>query len=388
MPRHRYLATWSSCLLLALGACEGVVVVDDVDLGGSGGSDQTGGMAGQGNEASCPSGTFDHDGRPSTACQSWRVCDPGQYVLTSPSRSRDRECAACTTGTFTSRENERQCADWSDCEPGQAVEAAGTTTADRLCRICPSDTFSDDQNSSDCADCPADLVSEPGSSACEAVGAGGGGTGGASGGGGTDGASGGSGGSASGGDEGYGGAGGGTFTCTGAGILDGYYDADTEHCGEAWTGGTDDAMIDPPCGSGTCFVGDELCASVELPAWDEAEAHYPQAVVGWNFRQDPGGALQNVTADGSGITVHYRADGATGAVRLVISSGGTDYCADVTTSPVTLEWSDFVTECWDVVGHVPLAAGAPIKHMMVMANSNDEPQTITDLCLDAVTFDD
>jgi len=124
----------------------------------TGGSSGTGGAAGayeggQGGEGTtfvCENGTFDHDGDPSTTCEVWLVCQPGQYVVEAGTSEADRVCAGCASGTFSMNENVSTCSEWSDCTPGTYVSEDGSADSDRRCEACPSGTESTANNQAMC----------------------------------------------------------------------------------------------------------------------------------------------------------------------------------------------------------------------------------------------
>lgn len=116
------------------------------------GEGRSGGTSGAGEDVSdeCSGGTFDHDTKPSTVCQSWSKCEPGQYIFEEGTPTTDRVCAACITGTFTSRQNAEECERWLECAPGEYAEAPGTAENDRQCSPCFGGTFSAGRNAAAC----------------------------------------------------------------------------------------------------------------------------------------------------------------------------------------------------------------------------------------------
>jgi hypothetical protein len=108
-------------------------------------------------------------------------------------------------------------------------------------------------------------------------------------------------------------------------------------------------------------------------------------MIGWNVAQNPtGGTAFTWNATGTGITVDYTATGISGDVRVIIQSGGKDYCAKVTTSGTSLPWNQFSVACWDGGGEA-FAAGGAITAIALQANSTASLQTFTNFCLDGVT---
>ncbi len=136
--------------------------------GGTGGTDGAGGEdACSGDECPCPFGFFDHDSDPSTACEQWSECEPGQYVSAEGTPDTDRQCGLCSVGTFTDDWNEDSCQEWSDCSPGSFVDDAGAFFHDVVCRLCTPGTYSEIENASSCTTCPeGTFADESGSSSC------------------------------------------------------------------------------------------------------------------------------------------------------------------------------------------------------------------------------
>jgi hypothetical protein len=66
-------------------------------------------------------------------CQPVTDCIPGQFVRQLPSPTRDRSCAACFAGTFSSAVNAIQCRDWSICGIGEIVGQQPSPTQNRVC---------------------------------------------------------------------------------------------------------------------------------------------------------------------------------------------------------------------------------------------------------------
>ena len=182
------------------------------------------------------------------------------------------------------------------------------------------------------------------------------------------------------------GSGGGSTTieCTGAATASGYMDNGTL-CGYAWTASNmEGETITPPCGSaGPCFE-DTLCADATIPP--NADPVYTGVMIGWNVAQASGASTtQTWTSSGAGITVNFAAPAATGEVRVIIQSGGTDYCAPMVTSGTALTWSDFATECWGTTG-TPFTVGSPITAIAVQINGSDAEQTVSGFCLNSVAM--
>lgn len=173
-----------------------------------------------------------------------------------------------------------------------------------------------------------------------------------------------------------------TCSATGWEANNGYAD-NGQMCGFAWTSGWDGATVDPPCGTGACFEtqGAELCATAEIPA-EVADTSYPGAMIGWNAAQNAeGGTNATWTASGTGLTATFTATGATGATRVVIQSGASDYCAEAT-SGVAIPWASFKTECWGATGSA-FSAGMPVTAVAVQVNSAMAAQSVN-LCVESI----
>lgn len=178
----------------------------------------------------------------------------------------------------------------------------------------------------------------------------------------------------------------GPANCTGTTFspVEGFADNGTL-CGYAWTATNGQGeTIDPPCGTaGPCFTGSTLCATASIPA--NADPVYTGVMIGWNVGQESGAASAGTwTATGTGLTVNYTATGATGEVRIIIQSGGSDYCAPMASSGQMIPWSGFTQSCWQA-GGAAFTAGSPVTAVAVQINGADMAQTVSNFCLDSVT---
>jgi len=174
--------------------------------------------------------------------------------------------------------------------------------------------------------------------------------------------------------------------CSGSGFtpVNGYVDNGTL-CGFAWTATNGEGeVIDPPCGSSNCFVGSTLCTSGTIPA-EVADVSYPGVMLGWSVAQSKEGGKETWTASGAGITVDFTTGGATGQARVMVQSGGIDYCA-VAKSGTAIPWSQFAVGCWEGGPNSPaFTAGKEVDAIVVQLNSAPALQTFTDFCLTSVT---
>jgi hypothetical protein len=85
-----------------------------------------------------------------TSCKAWTACQPGQYLGTPGTTTKDRTCAACEAGTFSTTTNAASCTAWGTCAAGKYISAAGTASSDRVCTACPAGTFSTTSNVANC----------------------------------------------------------------------------------------------------------------------------------------------------------------------------------------------------------------------------------------------
>lgn len=117
---------------------------------------------------SCSGIGWDHDSDPTTPCEAYSECAPGEYVASDGTLLEDRECTPCLSGTFSESANAAQCASFRSCEAGTFVSAEGMSDSDRTCAGCPAGSFSAADDAESCTpwtDCqPGEFVSEGGSS--------------------------------------------------------------------------------------------------------------------------------------------------------------------------------------------------------------------------------
>jgi hypothetical protein len=90
-------------------------------------------------------------------------------------------------------------------------------------------------------------------------------------------------------------------------------------------------------------------------------------------------------ATGSGISYTLSNLPSQGA-RIIIDSGGTDYCAALASASGTAKWSDFNTTCWQPTPSGALS-GAPTTatHVNVQVNAATAPAAF-DFCVTALSF--
>ena len=85
------------------------------------------------------------------SCTPWTNCTVGQYIATNGTSTADRACISCSTGKYSMGANEGSCIDWTACVAGQKVFANGTTTTDNACVACSTGKFSTALNQNTCA---------------------------------------------------------------------------------------------------------------------------------------------------------------------------------------------------------------------------------------------
>ncbi len=152
-------------------------------------------------------------------------------------------------------------------------------------------------------------------------------------------------------------------------------------CGYIFTGSWDGATVEPPCGTGACFVGASTCATGSVPAEDAATMSYPGILVGMNVQQNSMGDESTWPSSGAGLTFTFTATGAE-SVRAVVQVGATDYCFDGVTSGTPVPWSSFRTSCWDTTG-TALPAGSAIKAVLLQVPAKTMAQT-PEVCFNGV----
>jgi hypothetical protein len=117
--------------------------------------------------AACRANEFQVAGSPTEdqRCQRARNCLPGQFVRQQPTPHRDRACAECFSGTFSTSINAAQRQDWSICGVSEIVGQLPSTTQDRICMApeqCAPGTFRSGSTSAEgsaCTPCPAGTFS-------------------------------------------------------------------------------------------------------------------------------------------------------------------------------------------------------------------------------------
>jgi hypothetical protein len=88
---------------------------------------------------------------------------------------------------------------------------------------------------------------------------------------------------------------------------------------------------------------------------------------------------------GSGMTVKL-SNIPPGGARVVLTVAGADYCAPITTNPITIPWGSFNTKCYDSPPDgLALATAPATPHIEVQAVS-DMVQEPIDFCVEEISW--
>jgi hypothetical protein len=101
------------------------------------------------NCSACSRGTYS-EAENRKECKHWTLCAPGQFVAINGTPTLDQDCGDCENSTFSEAPNSPTCSKWVDCDPGQIVISNGTLKKDRACGHCPNGTFTATKNSRAC----------------------------------------------------------------------------------------------------------------------------------------------------------------------------------------------------------------------------------------------
>jgi hypothetical protein len=128
-----------------------------------------------------------------------------------------------------------------------------------------------------------------------------------------------------------------------------------------------------------------LCGKGEVPASDAEVAFF-----GFNVSQAPGMSTPAAIAPiGNGVTVAFTKTGTFPLrVQIQATGGGTDptkrWCYTVTgTSPVTIPYELFNTECWEGGAGTPYAK-EPLEAILLLVPGNATTVTPFDACMTGV----
>jgi hypothetical protein len=153
--------------------------------------------------------------------------------------------------------------------------------------------------------------------------------------------------------------------------------------GYAFASATKSTSSADPTSFGSCGAGCKLCFKGSVGATVE-----DVALIGFNLSQSPGStATANVTPTGTGLTVSFTKTG-TFPLRVQIqakaATAATRWCytiPDTATSPVTIPYAMFNTECWEGGAGTAYAKGQ-IEAIMLLIPGNADAATPFDACLD------
>jgi hypothetical protein len=129
------------------------------------------------------------------------------------------------------------------------------------------------------------------------------------------------------------------------------------------------ATISPTCGTGgACFMsaGAAVCASGTVAA---DTTYNSGALLGWNINQamstsSASTTVAPVATTGTGLTISFT--GTTTNVRVQITDGTTNWCANATGTMMTIPWTMFNTKCWDPSSGMAYTAGTPITAVQLV----------------------
>jgi hypothetical protein len=155
--------------------------------------------------------------------------------------------------------------------------------------------------------------------------------------------------------------------------------------GYAFADATKSTSTADPKSFGSCGAGCKLCFKGSVGATVN-----DVAFIGFNLSQSPGStATANVTPTGAGLTVSFTKTG-TFPLRVQIqakaATAETRWCYTIpatATSPVTIPYAMFNTECWEGGAGTAYAKGQ-IEAIMLLIPGNADAATPYDACLDGV----
>jgi hypothetical protein len=135
-----------------------------------------------------------------------------------------------------------------------------------------------------------------------------------------------------------------------------------------------------------CVATNEAClAGTTSPVNPPSYSYYG---IGLGINLGPG-VGQNppapVQLTGAGLTVKLSNVPAGGA-RVIVTVAGADYCAVMTTNPITIPWSGFNTKCYDSpVNGTALAAAPATPHIEVQAVAGAAVEPVN-FCIEQITW--
>jgi hypothetical protein len=170
------------------------------------------------------------------------------------------------------------------------------------------------------------------------------------------------------------------FEVTSDGFVRAPGDGDVCWYGYAWSGSSGGASITPEDFS-ECGTPCQLCASGSVPATDD---YAGGAWIGFNIRQDAGGALPLTTSLTGYITVDFTNSGGS-PLRAMIQGPSGSWCSDISYNDGTaaILADDFNTQCWDG-GYGTDYGMEPIESFLVFVPGNALEDVPYDFCVTRV----
>jgi hypothetical protein len=173
-------------------------------------------------------------------------------------------------------------------------------------------------------------------------------------------------------------------------LTGGYYDNGAYH-GYLYTAAGTGSTISPPCGSGACFTT-QACVTGTVSKVSSATAYSDEwgVLVGWNLAQAPAPPNPAETADITGKTIHVSlSTGSTPlptGMRVKVTSGGVEYCTDLTDATAAIPAASLRKECWTAGGDA-LPASAPVGAVAVQVVSDGSTDKPFDFCISALSVE-
>jgi hypothetical protein len=153
--------------------------------------------------------------------------------------------------------------------------------------------------------------------------------------------------------------------------------------GYAFTGNypsTTQGTISPVCPK-PCFdmTSTTACVMGSVPATTS-----DGAFLGWNLGQtSAGGTAPTVKTTGTGLAIKLSGTPSSG-LRVLISDGTSDWCADLTGLSASIPWSSFFKLCYNPVndpGRTAYSVGTPISQLQVLVPGKVTAATAFNFCL-------
>jgi hypothetical protein len=141
-------------------------------------------------------------------------------------------------------------------------------------------------------------------------------------------------------------------------------------------------------GSTACMTSAALCGKGSTAVADAAGTIWG-AGIGINLNQaaattSASPAVDTTQATGTGVQ-YALSNLPPQGMRIVIDSGGTDYCAPIGSASGIVYWSSFNTKCWDDSGTALTGPPATATHLLFQITA-DAASTPFDVCVTGVSF--